>query len=177
MKRGLWALVGAAVAAAVIGGSGFAKAKPKPKPLKANPNVLVATMTSLQEVPTLAGAGSGTFRATVSGGSISYTETFSGLSSDASASHIHIGAPGVNGGVFAFLCGGGGKPACPAAGGTVTGTIAASDILAVSAQGLAAGDMATALRLLRGQAAYVNVHTHNFAGGEIRGVLKQALTR
>src|SRR5262249_47288700 len=44
--------------------------------------------------------------------------------------HIHVSAPGVNGGVVVFFCGGGGKPAaCPTPSGTVTGTIAASEIV------------------------------------------------
>jgi hypothetical protein len=33
------------------------------------------------------------------------------------AAHIHVSAPGVNGGVATFLCGGGGKPACPTPAG------------------------------------------------------------
>lgn len=32
--------------------------------------------------------------------------------------HIHVGRPGTNGGVAAFLCGGGDKPACPLSGTT-----------------------------------------------------------
>ena len=42
---------------------------------------------------------------------IDYELTYSNLSSTASAAHIHFAQPGVNGGIVAFLCGGGGKPA------------------------------------------------------------------
>jgi CHRD domain len=72
----------------------------------------------------------------------------------------------------AFLCGGGGKPACPAAGGTVSGTIVAADVLALPTQGLAAGDLAAFLRAMRAGVTYVNVHSMTFAAGEIRGQLK-----
>ncbi|HEX9074659.1 MAG TPA: CHRD domain-containing protein, partial [Anaerolineae bacterium] len=102
-------------------------------------NSVRARLNGFQEVPSKLTNGHGTFTAVISGSSISYTLTFSGLTTTALASHIHFAQPGVNGGIFAFLCGGGGKPACPAAGGTVTGTITAADILAPTPdQGLAA---------------------------------------
>jgi hypothetical protein len=77
---------------------------------------------------------------------------------------------GVNGGIMAFLCGGGGKPACAA--GLATGTITATDIVAVPAQGIAANDLVNFLRVLASGDAYVNIHTTNFPGGEIRGQIK-----
>jgi hypothetical protein len=85
--------------------------------------------------------------------------------------HIHFGQRGVAGGVVAFLCGGGNKPACPASG-TVTGTIVSSDIIAVPAQGIAAGDLASVLKAMRAGLTYANVHTTNFANGEIRGQIR-----
>ncbi len=129
-----------------------------------------AKLDGFQEVPSKLTDGHGTFSATISGNTISYTLTFSALTTSALFSHIHFAQRGVSGGIFAFLCGGGGKPACPAAGGTVTGTITASDILApVPDQGLAAGDFAGALRAIRSGNTYVNVHTTRFPAGEIRG--------
>ena len=41
----------------------------------------------------------------------------------------------MTGGVSAFLCGGGGKPAC--AGGVATGEIVAANVLGPAAQGIA----------------------------------------
>jgi CHRD domain-containing protein len=131
---------------------------------------LRASLNGFQEIPSKLTTGRGTFTATISSNSISYTLTYAGLSTPAVASHIHFAQRGVNGGVFAFLCGGGGKPACPPAGGTVTGTITAADILAPSPdQGLAAGDFAGAVRALRSGNTYVNVHSTRFPAGEIRG--------
>jgi hypothetical protein len=134
---------------------------------------LQARLDGFQEIPAKLTDGHGTFKATIGANSIAYTLTFADLSTAAAAAHLHFAQRGVNGGIFAFLCGGGGKPACPAAGGTVTGTITAADILAPSPdQGLAAGDFAGAVRALRSGNTYANVHTTRFPGGEIRGQIR-----
>jgi CHRD domain len=88
--------------------------------------------------------------------------------------HIHFGKPGESGGVVAFLCGGGGKPACPAAGTPITGTIVAANVQALAGQNLAAGDMAAFVRAIRSGFTYANVHTNIFPGGELRGQIKSA---
>jgi CHRD domain len=130
-----------------------------------------ATLSGYSEVPPISTNATGTFTATVSANPtrIDYTLAYSNLSSMASAAHIHFGQQAVNGGVVAFLCGGGGKPACPAMGGTVSGTIVAADIVAVAAQGIAAGELNEVLRAIANGAGYVNVHSANFPSGEIRG--------
>ncbi len=134
----------------------------------------VARLTGFQEVPPKLTDGTGKFTATLDsdGTIISYTLSFSNLSSSAVAAHLHFAQRGVNGAIFAFLCGGAGKPACPASGGTVEGTISAADILGIPAQGLAAGDFAGALRVIRSGDTYANVHTTSFPAGEIRGQVK-----
>jgi hypothetical protein len=133
---------------------------------------LRAKLTGFEEVPSKLTTGTGTFQAAISADrtSIPYTLTFSNLSAAATASHIHFGQPGVAGGIFAFLCGGGGKPACPGTGGTVSGTIVAADILATSPdQGIRAGNMGDAIQALLSGNTYTNVHTPTFPSGEIRG--------
>ena len=137
-----------------------------------NRNAFKARLGGYQETPAISTTGSGSLSVSVNGAgtSLSYTLTFSGLQGgSAAAAHIHIGQPGVAGGVAAFLCGGGGKPACPAGGGTASGTIVAGDVLAIPAQGLAAGDLAALLRAMRAGVTYANVHTATFPSGEIRG--------
>jgi CHRD domain-containing protein len=134
-----------------------------------------ATLTGYQEVPSISTTGTGTFTATVSTDltTIDYSLTYSGLSSAATAAHIHFGQKSVNGGVVAFLCGGGGKPVCPPSG-TVTGTIVAADILAVTAQGISAGELSEVLDAIKKGSGYVNVHTTTFPTGEIRGQVTKA---
>jgi len=140
---------------------GFADSGKKGK-FKAN------RMSSYQEVPSVSTTGRGAFEARINGSTIQYKLTYSGLSSSALAAHIHLGQIGANGGIAAFLCGGGGKPACPASG-TVTGTISASDVIGPSAQGIAAGEIGELISAMRAGVTYANVHTTNFGGGELRG--------
>lgn len=130
-----------------------------------------ATLRGVNQVPPVLTNGTGSFRATISrdGTFIDYELTYSGLTTPAGVAHIHFGHPTDNGGIMAFLCGGGDAPACPGAGGTVTGRIEADDILAIPEQGLAAGDLASTIRLMRAGLVYVNVHTPTFPDGEIRG--------
>jgi len=133
--------------------------------------VLRAKLSGFNEVPPISGTGAATFKATVhSDGSIDFTLVYENLTGNPSAAHIHFAQKNVNGNVVVFFCGGGGKPACPAAvSGTVTGTITAADVLAVPAQGIAAGDLAAVLRAIELGEAYTNMHTAAHPGGEIRG--------
>jgi len=137
------------------------------------------SMSGFQETPPILTNGSGVFHATVNGNSMTYTETFNGLTTNVTQSHIHFGERAVAGNVFVFLCtnlgnGPAGTPACPAAGGTVTGTVTAASVIGVAGQNISAGDFAALLRILRSGDAYVNVHTVRFPAGEIRGQLRAA---
>jgi len=112
-------------------------------------------MNAAQEVPSPTGAVSsagGTFSATVTksdtGASISWQMSFTGLTGDAIAAHIHTGAVGTPGPVVLALCG---PCSTPASG---TGTVPQAVLDAIQAG-----------------TAYVNVHTVTNKGGEIRGQL------
>jgi hypothetical protein len=131
-------------------------------------NSVRAWLGGYQEVPSISTTGHGTFTAKLKNGQIEYRLTYSNLEGTAQQAHIHLAQRGVNGAVVAFLCGGGTKPACPASG-PVTGTIVAADIIAVPAQGIAAGEINEVIRAMRAGATYANVHTSLFSGGEIRG--------
>ncbi len=133
-----------------------------------------ARLTGFGEVPPKLLNGQGKFTGTLSadGASISWTLTWSELTTPAQAAHIHFGQPQNTGSVVVFFCGGGGRPACPDGpghSGSVSGTWTAADILAVSSQNVTAGDFAGFLRILRVHLGYANVHTTVFPGGEIRG--------
>jgi hypothetical protein len=133
-----------------------------------------AELTGYSEVPAVSTTGTGTFDARVVGGdTIEFTLTYADLEGgEPQAAHIHLGQKDVNGGVIAFLCGGGSKPACPPAPATVTGTIVASDVIGPSGQGIAAGEIDEAIAALRAGVTYANVHTEAFPNGEIRGQIK-----
>ena len=129
-------------------------------------------LTGYQENPDVSSTGTGSFKATIDDDAmtISYELEYSAIEGGAAtAAHIHFGKRAVNGGVSAFLCGGGDKPACPAREGTVEGVIDAADIVGPANQGIPAGDLSEAVRSLRKGAVYANVHTATFPGGEIRG--------
>jgi hypothetical protein len=131
-----------------------------------------ARLNGYQETPmSLSTTGHGSFRAKVRSDGIHYTLRYEDLESNASAAHIHLGQRATSGGVIAFLCGGGDKPACPAREGEVTGVIDAADVIGPAAQGIqpGAGALSEVIRALRHGAVYANVHTATYGGGEIRG--------
>lgn len=112
-----------------------------------------AYLSSAQEVPTNASTATGYARVFLneSAGTISFTVVFNGLSSNQTASHIHAPAAiGANAGVAINF---------GAVGGT-SGTITGSGAITP-----------TQIAQLRAHQGYVNVHSANFAGGEIRGQL------
>lgn len=135
---------------------------------------VVAVLTSFREVPSISTTGVGEMRARLSddGKAINYVLVYKGLAGTPSAAHIHFGQRFVNGGIITTLCGGSGKPACPAAGVPLTGSISASDITGPEKQGIAAGEFEEALRAIRRGRTYVNVHTDKFPDGEIRGQIR-----
>jgi hypothetical protein len=138
-----------------------------------------ATLTGYEEVPAVHTKGVGRVTLTFnSNNTITFELTYSNLNSPAGAAHVHFGQPKVNGGVSFFFCGGGGKPACPPGNTstpvTVTGTVAAADVAALPAQGLAAGDLAAIEEEIARGFTYANVHTATSPAGEIRGQLVDA---
>jgi len=150
-----------------------------PAPAMAD-ETLQAEMSGFQEVPAISTTGSGEFRAKISNDetSIEFELSYSdleGITLPATAplfAHIHLGQRGVNGGVSIFLCGGGGKPACPPPPAMVTGTLDASGVIGPVGQGIAAGEFAELLHAIRSGVTYANVHTTRWPGGEIRGQIK-----
>lgn len=135
--------------------------------------VFSARLLADSEVPPINSAGTATFHMEI-GATITFTLTFSGLSSNLFVSHLHFAPTKVAGGVMIFLCGGGNQPTCPAAtSGTISGTITAANGTGPATQGIAAGDLTSALEAVREGNAYANMHTDNFKGGEIRGQVRR----
>lgn len=132
-----------------------------------------AELNGFQETPAVSTTGHGEFEAEVDDDRIEFELSFSGLEgTNTLAAHIHFGQKGVAGGVSAFLCGGGGKPACPSRSGTVMGTITPADIIGPAGQGIAAGEFAEVVRAMEAGKTYANVHTDKHPGGEIRGQIE-----
>ena len=119
----------------------------------ANAESYFAYLTSAQEVPTNASTGRGYARMTYDPATktLNLSGVYSGMSSAVAAAHIHNpGAIGVNGPVIITLT---------QTGGT-SGTLSGNAVLTAQQE----SD-------LRAHLMYVNVHTANFSGGEIRGQL------
>lgn len=130
------------------------------------PTQFQANLAGTSEVPAVTTTATGTATFTVSGTTLQYSVTVSGLSGNATAAHIHVGAVGAAGGVRFDLCGTGaaGIPAYTA--GTSTTVVSNTTGHGVVQAGLTFDS----LRILMGNfGAYANVHTAANPGGEIRG--------
>jgi CHRD domain len=129
--------------------------------------------------------GTGTFNATISKDEteITYELTFENLEGNVTQAHIHIGHPQGQGGIVLWLCQtatnmnplpGNSTPSCTVddplnlRAGKVTGTLTAADVAAQAPNGIAAGEWAEVLGLIRAGRTYANVHSAKFGGGEIR---------
>jgi hypothetical protein len=170
MKRSIW-LTGALAAAWLTTTAGTVGA-----------GEIKAKLTGYEETPlTVNSDGSGEFKAKISKDetAIDYTLTYQDLSSNVTQAHIHFGRKAITGGIVLFLCTNLTPPmgvptpqVCPNSG-TITGTLTAANVIPRANQGIDAGaaGFAEILDAIRAGAAYVNVHTDNFPGGEIRNQL------
>ena len=173
-------MAGAAVlaAAVVAGASGSATAAQSSE--THGVEVIFEHLTGYQETPlALSTTASGQFRAIINEKTqeITYTLSYAGLVGNVTQSHIHFGAVAQTGGVSVFLCtnlgnGPAGTQVCPAAPATITGTIRPADVIGPTGQGIAAGEFAELVAAIRAGAAYVNVHSTQYPGGEMRSQLQ-----
>jgi hypothetical protein len=138
-----------------------------------------ADLDGFEEVPPVSTSGGGRFDAELFAehGELAYKLTYSRLESPVAQSHIHFGQAGVNGGITVFLCtnldnGPDGTQGCPEGGGEVSGTITADDVIGPEAQGISPGEFAELLEAMLNRSTYVNVHTVEHGGGEIRGEVR-----
>ena len=127
----------------------------------------VAQLKGANEVPALAVAGTGTATFTLTGKSLSYRVTVSGLTGNAAASHIHMGAAGVNGNILVPF------NAAPVQNGEVASGIIDLTLPVSNGQTSITGDQL--LDLLNRGMLYTNVHTAAHPGGEIRGQITKAV--
>ena len=127
---------------------------------------LTAVLSGGAEVPPNASTATGTatFVYTTATNSLSYDVTFSGLSAPATMSHIHFGLPGTTGPVILPFTSPG---PLPVTSGSFAGTLTSADLIPNAAAGI--NNFADAIAAIQNHQTYINIHTSNFPGGEIRG--------
>ena len=135
----------------------------------------VAPLSADQEVPandSLA-RGNAIFHISEAGDSIDFKLIVANID-NVTQSHIHCGAAGVNGPVVAFLYGF--TPGGVTVNGVLSeGTITAGNVIPRPDSAACPGGVANLddlIAKLSSGEAYVNVHTVEFPGGEIRGQFK-----
>jgi hypothetical protein len=139
-------------------------------------NIVFERLTGFQEDPlAISSPASATFTATIDDKNqqINYKLSYKGFTDTVLQSHLHFGNKSASGGVSFFLCTNlnnapAGTQACPQGDATITGTITPANILGPTAQGIPAGGFDQIVQALRAGRTYVNIHTNNFPGGEIR---------
>jgi len=146
-----------------------------------------ANLKGIYEVGTGIGAvstiASGSFRATLSedATTIEYRLRYSDLEADITQAHIHVGQFHTAGGISVWLCQTltnisptADTPMCPdPRAGSVEGTLKAANVIGPAGQGVALGEFAELVRLMRSDVTYANVHSVRFPGGEIRGQIRE----
>jgi hypothetical protein len=148
-------------------------------PVAAQIDIFGSHLSGRQEVPPIFSEAHGFLLITLheDENRAEWSLVYFGTSSAVQQAHIHFGTPGVNGAIMVFLCSNqlpapAGVVPCPNGPGfnSVSGVITADDVgAAAAAQGVNAGNFSAFHEALIEGAAYVNVHTANFPGGEIRG--------
>lgn len=136
----------------------------------------VAHLIGYNEVPSLNSPAHADLNLAVGDNQLTWKLTYAGFVNQPLVAHVHVGQPGVSGGVSFFFCGGA-KPACPSSASgpvTLTGTVVPADILGPTAQGFAVGDLNSIVKAIQAGFTYANMHTSVFPGGEIRGQLVPA---
>ncbi len=156
----------------VVGGTAAATAGGDQRRITSQP------LSGFQEDPAaLSTSGTGTFTARVAGDAVVWSLSYRRTEGTVQQAHVHVGQHSQSGGISVFLCsnlGNGpvGTQACPASG-KVSGTIRSGDVIGPAAQGVAPGELEELLAAVRAGAAYVNVHSTLYPGGEIRTQIGQ----
>lgn len=130
--------------------------------------VFEAVLSPANEVPARSTAANGRAQFVTDGTTVSYSIEVDDINAVTGA-HIHSAPAGVNGPIRVFFFGGG----SPNPGGPSTFTdksiLAQGSFTAANVTGVSFADL---LNQMRNGQAYVNVHTTQFGGGEMRGQIQ-----
>jgi hypothetical protein len=130
-----------------------------------------AQLTGANEVPAVSTTATGAVSLTLSGTTVNYTISATGLSGNATGAHIHVGSTTVAGPVVVnFLA------ITPAPAGTtisLSGSFTAANIINPTSPPLSTPvvTLDDLIAQIRAGNAYSNIHTAAHPGGEIRGQL------
>ncbi len=117
--------------------------------------IYTVPLSGSQEVPPVVTGGTGVCTVTLDDvtGAVSVSGSFSGLTSNATLAHIHgLAAAGVNAGILVTLTETGGTSGSVSGSGTLSATNLAGMLSGLT---------------------YINIHTTNNPGGELRGQITQ----
>lgn len=148
VKMRIFGVISAAILAACGGSSG--------------PD-FTASLSAPAETPPLPAGPTGTAVYTISGTTVNYTITYTGLSGPPTLAHIHLGADGVKGGIVLPFS----LPAGLGASGNFSGSFTQSDISPSTTPPVST--LNDLLAQMRTGNTYTNIHTGTNRGGEIRG--------
>jgi hypothetical protein len=143
-------------------------------------NKLKVRLVGFNEVPSVSSPAVGEFEARIHKSpvgdiTIEWELAYSGgFNGTVTQSHIHFGQRHVNGGISIFLCsnlgnGPAGTQPCPAGPARISGEATAAQVIGPTAQAIGPGEIEEIVAAIRSGAAYVNIHTTAFPGGEVRG--------
>jgi hypothetical protein len=151
----------------------------------ANAQTFVADFSGFHEVPlSILSRGEATLELNLDQKlqSLTFTLSYTGLSTPVTQAHIHLGEKHLAGGIIVFFCsnlgnGPSGTQLCPGNGGTVSGIITPANIIGVAGQGFPTGDFGALTTALLSESTYANIHTQLFPGGELRGQIVDKLKK
>jgi hypothetical protein len=129
--------------------------------------IYTTTLSGANEVPVRNSAGNGFAQVVIDGDRVHYALEIDDIN-NVFAAHIHTGAQGANGPVRVTFFN---VPQASPLSVSDKHVLAEGTFTASNVSGIGFGDLLTAIR---NGTAYVNVHTTQFPGGEIRGQLSRA---
>ena len=128
----------------------------------------VATLTGSEEVPARSTGANGSAQFIIDGDQISYSIEVDDITA-ITAAHIHSGAPGVNGPIRLFLYPSRQGDTAPQVTTSEKMILVQATVPSSNVSGITFDQLVNEMRTGN---AYVNVHTVQFPGGEIRGTVR-----